>query len=515
MKTRTALTGGLALAASCAALIAAPGAGATTYNNDTPIVIPSSGIANPYPSSITVSGTAGPITDVNLGFDGITHTEPLDTSFVLVAPSGQAMQVLDCATDSAVGAFVTLDDAAADFIEAAGPLSTGTFKPTSRCGMFRSFPAPGPLTTYAKPGPIAGTATFASTFGGQSAIGTWNLYVIDAKANADSGSIPGGWSLDVAPNVTPPPGATPGTTLTPAPILTPAPTQKCKKKKRKGGGKAAASPARRKRRGSRCDGRHWQAGSLWRFPPSTLIAAPVAGATTYNNDTPIIIPAQGIANPYPSSITVSGMAGPITDVNVGLDGLTHAIVQDVLIVLVAPSGQGLMLQGCVGGNPGTAAGAFLTFDDVAAGQLPDDGGLATGTFKPTNRCASTPPVPRGGASHLRQSRPGSGGNRNLCFDVQRPLRYRHLEALRPRWEGSGKRLHPGRLVPRRPSRCHSASGGHAAHDHTDAHPYAGADEVQEEKEEEQGRFDGRLQEEEKEEIGKCASPLPRPGARYV
>ncbi len=90
MRRRT-LAGGIALAASAFALIAAPVAGATTYNNDTPITIPLSGKANPYPSSITVSGTAGPITDVNIGLDDITHDVPNHITIALVAPSGQAL----------------------------------------------------------------------------------------------------------------------------------------------------------------------------------------------------------------------------------------------------------------------------------------------------------------------------------------------------------------------------------------------------------------------------------------
>jgi hypothetical protein len=77
------------------------------------------------------------------------------------------------------------------------------------------------------------TETFASVFNGLSAIGTWNLYIIDNFGFA-SGSIPGGWSLDVKPDVTPLPATTP----TPKP-------KRCKKKK-KGRGKAGAA-ARKKR----------------------------------------------------------------------------------------------------------------------------------------------------------------------------------------------------------------------------------------------------------------------------
>jgi hypothetical protein len=232
--------GGLALAMCTCASIAAPVAGATTYNNDTPIVIPTQGTANPYPSTITVSGTAGPITDVNLGFDGFTHGASFDVSIVLVAPSGQALQVLDCVGNTAAaGAFITLDDAATDFLPFVGTVSTGTFKPTSHCGRTRVFPAPGPLDTYGKPG-TAGAVTLPSAFNGLSAIGTWKLYVFDEFAD-ESGSIPGGWSLDVKPDVAPLSASNPTPTAGSS-------TKKCKKKKGKKSAAAAKKGCKKKRR---------------------------------------------------------------------------------------------------------------------------------------------------------------------------------------------------------------------------------------------------------------------------
>jgi subtilisin-like proprotein convertase family protein len=230
----------VAFAGSAAVLIAAPVAGATTYNNDAPIIIPTQGNATPYPSSITVSGTAGPITDVNVGLDGFTHANPYDVGIVLVAPGGQALMLLGCVGDGtdAAGVFLTFDSEAAGDIGAA-PLSSGTFKPSNRCGNpNRSFPAPGPLASYGNPGPIpAGTATFASVFGGQSPIGTWNLYVRDFAAG-EGGSIPGGWSLDVNPDVTPLPPVAPA----------PAPAKKCKRKKKAKKGASAAKRCKKKKK---------------------------------------------------------------------------------------------------------------------------------------------------------------------------------------------------------------------------------------------------------------------------
>jgi hypothetical protein len=227
---RTISAGALALAASAYALIAAPSAGATTYNNDAPIIMPGpTGKASPYPSQITVSGTAGPITDVNLGLDGVTHTAPEGIAIALVAPSGQALEIQCGAgglTDAA-GLFLTFDDLGAQLPDD-DPLASGTYKPTSYCAD-GPFPPPGPLS-YGSPPPF-GSATFATAFNGLSAIGTWNLFVQDL-VDPDSGSIPGGWSLDVHPDVTPLPATDP------AP-----PKKKCKKaKKRK-----RASAAKKKK----------------------------------------------------------------------------------------------------------------------------------------------------------------------------------------------------------------------------------------------------------------------------
>jgi hypothetical protein len=228
---RITMAGGLALAASAFALIAAPVAGATTYNNDAPIIIPAGEPANPYPSSITVSGTAGPITDVNVGFDGLTDSFSAGVAISLVAPTGQALMLAGCAGTSASAAFITLDDGAGARLPDDEPLTTGTYKPAEYCPAV--FSVPGPMS-YQNPGPFAGgTATFASAFNGLSAIGTWNLYVT-SLTSPDTGAIPGGWSLDVNPDVTPLPPA--------KPAPTPAPAKKCKKK----GKKFAATAAKKK-----------------------------------------------------------------------------------------------------------------------------------------------------------------------------------------------------------------------------------------------------------------------------
>ncbi len=90
------------------------------------------------------------------------------------------------------------------------------------------------------------------------------------------------------------------------------------------------------------------------------------------------------ASPYPSSITVSGMTGLISDVNVHLFGVNHDFARDIDILLVGPTGTSIVVMSDVpsgGGFP--ANNANLTFDDQAATQVPASGDLSGNvTFKP-------------------------------------------------------------------------------------------------------------------------------------
>jgi subtilisin-like proprotein convertase family protein len=73
-----------------------------------------------------------------------------------------------------------------------------------------------------------------------------------------------------------------------------------------------------------------------------VLAIP-AGATVFSNPTAIAIPAApetfGPANPYPSTISVSGLTGTIVDVNVTLNNLSHTCTGDIDVLLVGPGGQ--------------------------------------------------------------------------------------------------------------------------------------------------------------------------------
>jgi subtilisin-like proprotein convertase family protein len=83
-----------------------------------------------------------------------------------------------------------------------------------------------------------------------------------------------------------------------------------------------------------------------------LLAPAAASAYSFSNETQITIPDQGQASPYPSTIHVQGVRGPVVDVQVGLIGVTHSIPRDLDILLVPPDGHGVVLMSDVcGGSP--------------------------------------------------------------------------------------------------------------------------------------------------------------------
>ena len=176
----------VALLALPMALTPAP-ALATGFTNSGPITIPDYGQSNPYPSAISVSGEIGAITDVDVTLTGISHAYSTDLDVLLVGPFGQSVVLL---ADPGVGQPIAnidlrLDDAAPTAVPAM--IVSGTYRPTGS-----NF-----LGTPPAPAPPHGSAL--SVFNGTVPNGTWNLFVFD-DAFELSGSIAGGWSLDIQTN---------------------------------------------------------------------------------------------------------------------------------------------------------------------------------------------------------------------------------------------------------------------------------------------------------------------------
>ncbi|MCB9418726.1 MAG: S8 family serine peptidase [Ardenticatenaceae bacterium] len=168
-----------------------------TYSStDTPINIPN-GVAS-ITSGISVSGTSGTISDVNVSVD-MPHAWVGDLIFSVSSPGSTNVTIIDrpgvpastygCSGDDILA---TLDDAASSPVEnqCAGTVPTinGTFSPNNAL----------------------------STFNGQTANGTWTLRVQDAYTSGDAGSLDG-WSIEICTNGPAPTATSVPPTNTPVP----------------------------------------------------------------------------------------------------------------------------------------------------------------------------------------------------------------------------------------------------------------------------------------------------------
>src|SRR5918992_4243720 len=115
-------------------LVAAQAAAAqTTFSNTTPIVIPDSGPATPYPSPINVSGLSAAVTDVDVTLNNVTHTFPDDIDVLVVGPQGQNVIVMSDAGNGNPGitdTTLTFDNSAPASIPDEAAPTPGAYKPT-------------------------------------------------------------------------------------------------------------------------------------------------------------------------------------------------------------------------------------------------------------------------------------------------------------------------------------------------------------------------------------------------
>jgi subtilisin-like proprotein convertase family protein len=145
-----------------------------------PININPVGTANPYPSTITVSGRTDVVSKVTVTLTGFTHNFPDDVDMMLVAPNGaRAIILSDVGGEFSISNVnITLDDAALSNLPDEAPITSGTYKPTN----FE------PNDPFVNPAPSTSANTALSTFNGSSPNGDWKLYVIDDN-DLDGGNI--------------------------------------------------------------------------------------------------------------------------------------------------------------------------------------------------------------------------------------------------------------------------------------------------------------------------------------
>jgi subtilisin-like proprotein convertase family protein len=118
---------------------------------------------------------------------------------------------------------------------------------------------------------------------------------------------------------------------------------------------------------------------------AALLTVSAFGAQTASNPQPIVLPDQGVAGAYPSTILVNGFTGVVRKVSVTLSNVSHQSLADLTALLVGPQGRLVQLLSLRGGWPGDYPAPFndvtWTFDDEATNWL--YGTTASGTYQPT------------------------------------------------------------------------------------------------------------------------------------
>lgn len=112
------------------------------------------------------------------------------------------------------------------------------------------------------------------------------------------------------------------------------------------------------------------------------VSAPLASTPIHIGQSSTGIQHQ-VVDPYPSGLTVWGIDGPITDVNVDLNNVTLGRPQDLTLLLVSPAGTATLLTSGVCGSATAVTNAYWTVDDEAPSSFPS-ASCTSGSFKPTS-----------------------------------------------------------------------------------------------------------------------------------
>jgi len=105
-------------------------------------------------------------------------------------------------------------------------------------------------------------------------------------------------------------------------------------------------------------------------------------SATFANTNRIVIRDNTTADPYPATISVSGVGGAVSQASITLSNLTHGYSGDVDALLSAPAGPNAVFFSDAGGVP--LNNVTLTFSDTATGTIPTTGPITNGTYKPYN-----------------------------------------------------------------------------------------------------------------------------------
>lgn len=119
----------------------------------------------------------------------------------------------------------------------------------------------------------------------------------------------------------------------------------------------------------------------------------ITDGATFTNAATITLNERDVATPYPSTMPVSGMTGRVKRVTAELSGLSHQFPHDMDVLLVNPTGIGVILlsDAASGADP---VDATLVFADEALRSVsPDAPSLPSGSYKPTNHDVVDDPFP--------------------------------------------------------------------------------------------------------------------------
>ena len=177
--------------ASATATIADNDGSGSDFSNPTSIAIPESGASTPYPSTINVSGLSGNLASLEVTLTDLNHTYSDDIDVLLVGPTGAKVILMSDVggSDGVNNLTLTFDPSATAGLPDAGQITSGTYRPTDF----------GPGDLFDSPAPAGPYGTAFSVFNNTNPNGTWSLYVID-DGSGDSGTIAGGWSLNIGTN---------------------------------------------------------------------------------------------------------------------------------------------------------------------------------------------------------------------------------------------------------------------------------------------------------------------------
>jgi glucose/arabinose dehydrogenase/subtilisin-like proprotein convertase family protein len=422
-----------------------PSSGPLMFSNSAPITIPNAGSGTPYPSTIAVSGMGGTVENVTVVLKNLTHTWTRDIDALLVSPAGQSVVLMSDAGSGGVNdSTLSFSGTAASVLPSSTALNTGTYRPGNYADSGSdTLPAPAPAPPY-------GSAL--SAFNGQPANGSWALYVFDDGAG-DLGEFTGGWTLTIttsssgtpqpptisdipnqATSVNTPTAAIPFTVADadtqPGDLVlskdssnpTLAPPSNIVFGGSGGNRTVTITPAQGQSgmaniTVSVSDGTASASDSF-----TLTVAASQSTSLAFTNSEAITIPDAGAATPYPSTITVSGMAGTVENVTVVLKNLAHTWTRDIDALLVSPGGQSVVLMSDAGS--GGVNNSTLTFSASAASVLPPSASLSTGTYRPANYTdsgsdtlpAPAPAPPYGSAFSVFNGHPANGTWALYVFD---------------------------------------------------------------------------------------------------